>query len=112
MSGNPNSPPAPPRGGGGGPDGNNCDLKFRTTLASPVAAVIAGLSPGDVLDIRIDESSGVRIVGAVTSAGAIAGSVVDHIRQLIGCIQSGNSYIGTVVSVAGGAVNVYVTRAP
>lgn len=111
MSGNPSSPP-PRDGGGGGPRANDCDLKFRTTLASPVAAVVARLSAGDMLDLRLDDSSGTRVVVATTAAGHNAGSIVDHIRRLIRCIQEGNSYNATVRTVTGGAVVVDVARAP
>lgn len=110
MSGNPSAPP-PRGGGGGGPDGNDCDLRFRTPLASPVAAVVSTLGPGDVLDLRLDDTGGVRVVVAVTAGGDVAGSIVDHIRQLIRCIQEGNSYDATVHTVTGGAVVVDVARA-
>lgn len=110
MSGNPSAPPPSRPGGGGGPDGTDCNLDFRTQLASPVAAVIGALAVDEVLPIDLEDSGGVRVVVARTAAGSIAGSIVDNVGQLLRCIQKGNTYEATVQSVSGGAVTVGVAR--
>lgn len=110
MSGNPSAPPPIRPGGGGGPDSVNCDLRFRTQLASPVAAVVAGLVAGGDLVIDLEDSGGVQVIVAKTTAGAIAGSIVDNVGQLIRCIQQGNTYAATIDAVAGGAVTIDVAR--
>ena len=109
MSGSPSAPP-PIRPGGGGPDGPNCDLRFRTQLASPVAAVVGGLVAGGDLVIELEDAGGVQVIVAKTTAGAIAGSIVDNVGQLIRCIQRGNTYGATIDAVVGGAVTIDVAR--
>jgi hypothetical protein len=75
-----------------------------------VAPVIARLSARDVLVIELEMADGVQVIVAKTETGAIAGSIVDNVGQLVRCIQQGNTYEAEVVSVSGGRVTAEVTR--
>lgn len=112
MSGNPNPPPAPrPRGGGSDP-GNDCgSLRFRTQLASPVAAIVAGLTVDEVLSVELRDRAGTRVVAAVTATDDVAGSIIDNIQRLLACIQAGHAYQAIVHAVSGGAVTLDVEPA-
>jgi hypothetical protein len=80
-------------GGGGNPPPNRgcSSLSFTTTLASPKAAVIATVAVGDVLQIEILPGA-VRIVGAKTNGGHVAGTITTHTAKLIECIDEGYAY--------------------
>lgn len=99
-------------GGGGGwsdPVQDSCEkLTSETTLTSPVRETIAQLSKGALLDIRVDNVSGTRVVRAIYK-GSIAGSITSAIIQKIAeCIEKGHSYVAEVLSVQGGACRVRV----
>lgn len=101
-------------GGGGGPgisadgwgggDGGakSCEtLRFSTTLASPQEQIIAELSVGDQLQVRLVTESGEQpYAGAFTRDGAMAGVIFSsHIGQLIGCLTSGHEYMAQIIQV-------------
>lgn len=111
-------------GGGGGdwrpkpdvtqdgvPPADPCDIHELTTLSSPSASVVRGLSPGDVLDIQLRPGPP-RVVEAHTSGGQVAGSITSPVlAQLVQCIQRGRRYQADVHTIRGGMVSVMVRPA-
>lgn len=95
-------PPVPPAGP------TPCEqLKFRTTLQSPVEDVISRLRPNDVLDLDLRQLQGAPVIIAVSAYGD-AGSITSRMPDLIRCIQAGNDFIANVVSIDDGMVVVHV----
>lgn len=98
-------------GGGGGynpPKTVDCaTLSITTSLASPDPAVIAGLSPGDILDIQLIPPAGP--VRAITSTGLVAGAIApSDLATLVQCISDGYNYVGRVISVNGGNCRISI----
>ena len=85
-----------------GPPLNPCErVAFRAALNSPQPAVIAKLTVGDELTIRLQTTPNTAIVAEYS--GVIAGSLTgSHVSTLTNCIQNGFQYLATVVSVSGG----------
>jgi hypothetical protein len=79
-------------------------------LESPKPEVLVGLKPGDVLDLLTN--AGRPPIKAVTSDGKTAGAVVtSSLETLLGCMNQGHTYIGTVQSIKGGMCIVRITHA-
>jgi hypothetical protein len=97
-------------GGGRGRDAPyDCSrLRFEATLASPDATVAATLHVGDILDVILETAPVRRVV--VSVSGTVAGSLVDHLAQLIACLQE-RAFRAEVLSVAGRVVRVRVEPA-
>jgi len=93
-------------GGGSGTTNDDCDLRFRTTLASPNREIVAQLSVDERLTLRRDESGGYPIVVAETSAGLTAGTIVDQLARLLECLLRGRRFTATVVKDPDGGVVV------
>lgn len=97
-------------GNGGGDEGFNCEtLVERTSLNSPVPAVVAQLSVDDQLEVRIGRQGDADILQAVDGTGAIAGSLVPpSLPRFIACIRQGSQYIAVIQSIDGGRVRVEI----
>jgi hypothetical protein len=81
----------------------------RTFLNSPVAAVVASLTPGDVLDVRLQTGAAGPSLLAVNSSGATAGSLTPpRLPQIIDCIQQGFAYVAVVQQISGGQITVEI----
>lgn len=96
-------------GGGGGPDeGVNCNsLRFRTSLNSPVPAVIATLKVKDELTLAQKKADGPLL--AIAPSGAVAGSIAGSLLlQLLRCMEEGHGYKAVVIKVTGGNVEVEI----
>ncbi|MDO8773415.1 MAG: hypothetical protein Q7K57_32845 [Burkholderiaceae bacterium] len=97
----------------GGPisPGGSCEsLVIDTLLASPRQTVVANLSPGDVLDVRLAETStGERVVEVVFRkqlAGGLASPAISRLRE---CIEGGTQYQARVTGKRDALVRVRVT---
>ena len=106
--------PIVPKSGGGGEGGaggsDPCSLIEDTNLNSPVPAVVATLTPGEVLAVRLVPGPPVRVV-VQTDAGLTAGSITGaKLPQIIKCLEVGVDYKADVVSVKGAAVRVRVSN--
>ena len=103
-------------GGGGGypirPDDAPIDCESivdETILNSPDPTVLNKLTVGDLLMVDIIETEGRRSLVARTDAGEIAGAITsDSLRDLIRCINEGNSYQAKVIELDGGLCRVEV----
>lgn len=104
--------------GGGGPtepypppdSGVDCaDLKFRTQVSSPVAAVVSQLAVGDVLEIELSDTDPPTI-DAIYS-GQRAGSITDRVAALLRCLRDGHDYEAEVTAIDGGAISLDVRHA-
>jgi hypothetical protein len=94
---------------GSGDSGVDCrELRFETTVSSPQPAAVANLQADEVLTIGIEQQATNRMVAVRDSNGDLVGSLTDHLRELIRCIQEGVDYEATVLSIQGGAVRVRV----
>lgn len=86
-----------------------CDeLRFRTTLQSPVEDVISALQPDDVLDLELRALQGAPTIIAVSAGGDDAGSITSRMPELIRCLQAGNDFVARVVSIEDGMVVVRI----
>lgn len=99
--------------GMGGPisPGGSCEsLVIDTLLASPRQAVIANLSPGDVLHLRLAETSAgewvVEVVFRGECAGGLASPALSRLRE---CIEGGTQYEARVTGKRDALVRVRVT---
>lgn len=97
-------------GAGGGED--PCALVQDAPINSPKAAVVSGLSVGDVLDVVLTGTAPHRVLEVRVPGGSAAGSLTHrgHL-SLIRCIDAGNVYAAEVIQRTGGAVVVRVQRA-
>lgn len=103
-------------GGGGGVGGVYDDVpcgrvRFEAQITSPQAAVVAMISPGEVLDVVIATMQNVLVVQVLKNgqvAGGLAGPDASRLRN---CMEQGYSYRAAVVSVLGGQVRVRVEPA-
>jgi hypothetical protein len=95
-------------GGGVGEDVISCsDLRFHTSLNSPVPEVVETLKPKDVLTLERRKSDGPVL--AVNRKKQIAGSIAGGLLlRLIKCMESGYDYEAVVMKVTGGNVEVEV----
>lgn len=98
--------------GGGGwreePSNSCATLQQQTTLNSPVASVLATLTVGDVLAVRV-RKAGVAVVVEAIHKGRTAGSITSSIIQLLAqCVSEGHEYVAEVLDVQGGACRVQV----
>jgi|SRR5579883_1413628 len=93
-------------GGGASEERYDCDkLHFEATVNSPDPAVVATLTVGDMLEVTLEGPPNRRVV--VVAPTATLGSLVDHLPQLIFCLQR-RAFRATVVSIAGIVVRVNV----
>ena len=90
------------------PSDQSCEkLTIHTRLASPVPNVVATLTIGQILTIRL--SSVVGPIEAVTDQGNVAGAILTtKLTQLINCITSGTAYVARVLSINGGDCQVSI----
>lgn len=97
-------------GGGSQPDEPyDCErLRFEAPVHSPVAALVSTLAVGDVLDVQLEPAPARRVV--VMTGGSVVGSMVDHLPQLIHCLQI-RAFTATVISISGSVVRVRVEPA-
>lgn len=102
--------------GGGGPGhidpGIPCDdLKFDTTLASPIEGVVEELEIGDDLEIQLQRSEGSTYLHiAVIHGEDIAGTIVEKVPEMVRCLQEGVvDYQARVTNVQGDIYRIHVS---
>ena len=94
--------------GGGGPSEEefDCDkLRFEAIVTSPDPTVVATLNEGDVLTVTLEDPPNRRVV--VVAPAGVVGSLVDHLRELIRCLQR-RTFQAVVISLDGVVVRVRV----
>lgn len=88
-----------PTGGGTPPPQGNCQsLVIDTQLSSPKAAVISGISVGDLLDVVLGNDSNVAVVVVLFQgqvAGGIAAPLLPRLRE---CMERGVIYRARVTA--------------
>jgi len=85
-------------GGGGAGSGVDCyQLTFETTVASPVASILATLSVRDICDLTL--LSGPTRIAVVTSSGAVLGAIANRWEDLVGCIGQGVAFEAEMLTV-------------
>jgi hypothetical protein len=86
-------------GGGNPPPQGNCQsLVIDTQISSPKAAVIAGISVGDLLDVALDKGSDIVVVVVLFKgkvAGGIAAPLLPRLRE---CMEQGVAYSARVTA--------------
>jgi hypothetical protein len=97
-------------GGGGGDDTFDCQrLVERTSLSSPVPAVVNKLAVGDQLQVVIGVQGGTEVLQALDETGAVAGSLVPpSLPRFIMCIRRGFEYVAVVQERDNGRVRVEI----
>jgi hypothetical protein len=97
-------------GGGGGALPFNCNsVSIRTNVIAPDPTVLATVNVRDVLSITLRTNTGP--LQAVTAGGAVLGTVfIMELAELIQCISDGNSYKAVILSIAGGDVQIIISR--
>jgi hypothetical protein len=106
------SNPGSGAGGGGAADqGDPCNIRTLATLRSPSARVVALISVGDDLEVRINAAPGIEVLEAFHSMHGRVG-VIDcpEEQSIIECISQGHRYQARVRRIQGGAVTVDITR--
>lgn len=88
-----------------------CNITSNGSLRSPNPVVVRSLQQGDRLSVEVTPVGGVEVLRAIHSSQIGAG-VIDcpAEREIIQCINLGNSYQAVVLRVQGGAVSVSVSR--
>lgn len=94
---------------GSAPSGDDkCAITEQTILNSPVPAVVAGLSVGDILLVDLETQPRNRVV-AKSAAGAVAGAITSvSLVDIIECIQNGSVYEAEVLSINSGKVEIEI----
>ena len=88
----------------------NCDeLLFETNLASPVEEVVERLLVGAELEVSLERDGVQRVVARFEDEAV--GSIVERLRDLIGCLQKGVTFRAVVFAVDDGIVRVEVRPA-
>ena len=101
-------------GGGGGfgsPDaGTNCQqLRFSATLQSPQPDAVATITVGEELDVVLVGGVGITpVIEVQRSDGTTVGALIDHVTELLRCLQDGFQFVAEVLEISGGAVRVRV----
>lgn len=85
-----------------------CDrLAFEAAIMSPDPEVVRSLHKGDILLLALrQQKPGGTIV--VLKDNLVAGSIIEHVTELVRCIQAGHSFEAKVLSISGGDVRVQV----
>lgn len=98
--------------GGGGGGMTPCDmLAFETQLSSPKSDVIAGLKPGELLQISLIQAGGVQTVQVLRHGKVAGGLTAPDVKRLRECILEDHVFEATVMAVTGGQVKVRVKKA-
>lgn len=94
--------------GGGGPIFNCKDVSIKTSIVSPDPKVLGTLKIKQVLTISLQTAVGPLV--ALTDGGALVGSIFTaNLTLLIKCINDGNSFKATILSISGGDCEVLIT---
>jgi hypothetical protein len=98
--------------GGGGDSGVDCSaLQFEANVSSPQPSAVAALQVNDALTVHLEQQGATRMIALRRPNNDLVGSLTDHLRELIRCIQEGVDFEAIVLSVQGGAVRVRVQAA-
>jgi hypothetical protein len=82
-------------------------LSINAQIASPVPAVVAKLTVGDILDVTLVSARGP--VQLVTKGGEVAGALLPiEITTLIQCMSDGHEYTARVIEIKGGNYQVLI----
>jgi hypothetical protein len=84
------------------------NLVFETQLASPKEEVVAQLKRGDILDVHLDQLSGMSVVQALWNGHVAGGIASPQVQRLLACLREGSTYAAEVISVLGGQVKVRI----
>lgn len=96
------------RPGGGGDGIDDCDrLIFRAPIHSPQRPAIDYVAVGDVLIVDLESEPRRRVV-LTDDRGQVVGTLVDHLRQLLKCLQQGRGFLAEVVMIDDPIVTVVV----
>ena len=88
------------------------DLRFETILASPVEEVVERIEVGVSLAVVLERTAMPDIQRVVASLdGALAGSIIERLGELIRCLQDGYRFLATVLDIDDGIVRVEVNPA-
>ena len=101
-------------GGGSGSGGiSECaKLIERTFVNSPAPTAVAALHVGDVLQVALQNVSGVQTLRALDSSRATVGSLTPtRLPQIIECIEGGFEYVAVVQEISGARVKVEIRPA-
>jgi hypothetical protein len=84
------------------------EIKFETTIFSPVPAVLSTVKKGDELDIAVEKTGGISLV-AITKTGAVLGTILakENLR-LITCMERGFDYVAIVKEIKSGSCTILI----
>jgi len=84
---------------------------LRGPINSPQAAVLAGMMPGNTLQVAVDNSGAAPVLVVQTALGVRAGSLtMANYLSVIACIGRGYVYEATIMTINGGIYDVRVAR--
>jgi hypothetical protein len=101
-------------GGGGGfgssDSGTDCQkLRFGATLQSPQPDAVEAIVIGEVLDVVLVGGAGTTpVIEVQRSDGTTVGALIDHVTELLRCLQDDFQFVAEVLEISGGAVRVSV----
>lgn len=86
-------------------------IGLRGPINSPQAAVLAGMAPGDILLVAVDNSGAAPVLVVERTPGVRAGSLtMANYLSVITCISRGYVYEATIMTINGGIYDVRVAR--
>jgi hypothetical protein len=77
-------------------------------LQSVNAEAVEKLSEGETLSVGLRTNEQPQVIEVRNAQGDFVGALIDHITDLLRCIQDGYEYVADVKSVDGGHVRVEV----
>lgn len=91
----------------GGKEFSCINLTFKTDLASVDPAILAGVSVGDVYEVRADSERGPAYVSV---SGKRLGTIIHPMDvKLLICLFEGTEYDASIISIEGGKCQVSIS---
>lgn len=98
-------------GGAGGGAADSCMIVLRGPINSPQAAILAGMVPGNTLQVAVDRTGAAPVLVVERTPGVRAGSLtMANYLSVITCIDRGFDYEATIMTINGGIYDVRIAR--
>jgi hypothetical protein len=86
-------------------------IVLRGPINSPQAAILAGMVPGNTLQVAVDRTGASPVLVVERTPGVRAGSLtMANYLSVITCIDRGFDYEATIMTINGGIYDVRIAR--